>query len=125
MKTHTNTNPPSTLDAAALPRLYGSVKVGERGQVVVPQEARVELGLRAGDKLLALGGFPGVRSIVLIKEESFGEVLAEVTRKLSSLEALLARPGSAEVKAPALLRAAARRRPASSRAPGGNGRSRA
>jgi AbrB family looped-hinge helix DNA binding protein len=124
MKTHTNTNP-LCLHPPALPRLYGSVKVGERGQVVVPQEARVELGLRAGDKLLALGGFPGVRSIVLVKEESFGEVLAEVTRKLSSLEALLGSRGSAAAAAPAGSRAAARRRPATSRAPGGNGRSRA
>ena len=91
--------------------------------MVVPQEARVELGLRAGDKLLALGGFPGVRSIVLIKEESFGEVLAEVTRKLSSLEALLGSPGSAASKAPAGSRAVARRRHRPR--PGGNGRSRA
>jgi AbrB family looped-hinge helix DNA binding protein len=31
----------------------GSVTVGERGQVVIPSEAREEMGLEAGDKLLA------------------------------------------------------------------------
>ncbi len=51
-------NAPTPLDPTAMPKLYGSVKVGERGQIVIPQEARVELGLRTGDKLLALGGPP-------------------------------------------------------------------
>lgn len=32
----------------------GSVTVGERGQVVIPAEAREKLGLEPGDKMLAL-----------------------------------------------------------------------
>ena len=31
----------------------GSVTVGERGQVVIPAEAREQMGLQPGDKLLA------------------------------------------------------------------------
>lgn len=31
----------------------GSVTVGERGQVVIPAEARDQMGLQAGDRLLA------------------------------------------------------------------------
>ncbi len=31
----------------------GSVTLGERGQVVIPAEARDQMGLQAGDKLLA------------------------------------------------------------------------
>jgi len=31
---------------------YGAVTVGERGQVVIPAEARKHMGLHAGDKLL-------------------------------------------------------------------------
>jgi AbrB family looped-hinge helix DNA binding protein len=31
----------------------GSVTLGERGQVVIPAEAREQMGLEAGDKLLA------------------------------------------------------------------------
>ncbi|MGI5818314.1 MAG: AbrB/MazE/SpoVT family DNA-binding domain-containing protein [Armatimonadota bacterium] len=31
----------------------GSVTLGERGQVVIPAEAREQMGLQAGDKLLA------------------------------------------------------------------------
>ncbi len=34
------------------PHCYGSVTVGERGQIVIPAEARADLGINAGDKLL-------------------------------------------------------------------------
>ena len=120
MKTHTKTNPPAFLDPAAFPKLYGSVKVGERGQVVVPQEARVELGLRAGDKLLAFGGFSGVQTVVLIKEESFGAILAEVSRRMSVLERLLQTADPVDAG-----RAEGRRKPVVRRVSGVNGRSRA
>lgn len=34
---------------------YGAVTVSERGQVVIPAQARRDLGINAGDKLLVLG----------------------------------------------------------------------
>ena len=34
---------------------YGAVTVGERGQIVIPAQARRDLGINAGDKLLVLG----------------------------------------------------------------------
>jgi len=74
---------------AILPQLYGSVKVGERGQVVIPHDARAEMGLRPGDKLLALGGIPGMQGIILIKAESFSTLIGEITAKMGSLERLL------------------------------------
>lgn len=133
MKTHTNTNALAPAGPAVFPKLYGSVKVGERGQVVVPQEARVELGLRAGDKLLALGGFSGVQTVVLIKEESFGTILAEVSRRMSVLERLMREAGvpsggragadGAGSSALASPRAAVKRRSAARRESGPNGRS--
>jgi len=33
---------------------YGSVTVGERGQIVIPAEARAELGIKPGDKLIVM-----------------------------------------------------------------------
>lgn len=33
---------------------YGSVTVGERGQIVIPAEAREELGFKPGDKLIVM-----------------------------------------------------------------------
>ncbi len=36
-------------------RVFGTAKVGERGQIVIPKEARELLGIRPGDTLLVLG----------------------------------------------------------------------
>lgn len=49
--------------------LFGSVKVGERGQVVIPKEAREVFGIRPGDKLVVLG--EDGQGIALCKEEDF------------------------------------------------------
>ncbi len=40
------------------PQFYGAVRVSERGQVVIPIQARRDLGIRTGEKLLVIGG-PG------------------------------------------------------------------
>lgn len=39
---------------------YGSVTVGERGQVVIPAQARRDHGIEAGDKLIVLGSAEGI-----------------------------------------------------------------
>jgi len=44
----------------------GAVTVGERGQVVIPAEAREALGIEAGDKLLAISP-PHGHMIILTK----------------------------------------------------------
>ena len=35
--------------------IFGTVRVGERGQIVIPKEARELFGIGAGDTLLILG----------------------------------------------------------------------
>jgi AbrB family looped-hinge helix DNA binding protein len=40
------------------PQFYGAVTVSERGQVVIPVQARRDLGIQIGEKLLVIGG-PG------------------------------------------------------------------
>ncbi len=35
--------------------LFGLVKIGEKGQILIPKEARDIFGLKPGDKLLLLG----------------------------------------------------------------------
>ena len=35
--------------------VYGTVKVGEKGQIVIPKEARSHFGIQPGDTLLVLG----------------------------------------------------------------------
>lgn len=35
--------------------VFGTVKVGEKGQIVIPRDARVTFGIKPGDTLLVLG----------------------------------------------------------------------
>lgn len=49
--------------------LFGSVKVGERGQIVIPKEARDLFGIQPGDKLVVLG--EEGQGIAICKEEEF------------------------------------------------------
>ena len=52
--------------------LFGTVRVGERGQMVLPKQAREVFGIKPGDRLVVLGDenseHPG---IALMKEEFF------------------------------------------------------
>ena len=46
-------------------RVFGTARVGDRGQIVIPQEARRYFGISPGDTLLILGnegGSPSRRS---------------------------------------------------------------
>ena len=36
-------------------KFYGSVTVSERGQIVIPSDARKDFGIKTGDKLLVFG----------------------------------------------------------------------
>lgn len=67
-------------------RFFGSVTVGERGQVVIPAEARKHYGINSGDKLLVFGSFGG---IVFLKIDRVSKLVASAMDRLSSLEKLL------------------------------------
>lgn len=62
---------------------YGSVTVGERGQIVIPAEARGELGFQPGDKLLVMK-HPIYHGIMLFKFEAVREFLDEMHRGIQS-----------------------------------------
>lgn len=49
--------------------LFGNVKVGERGQIVIPKEARDLFGIAPGDKLVVLG--EEGQGLALCKEADF------------------------------------------------------
>ena len=48
--------------------MFGTVKIGEKGQILIPKEAREVFDLNPGDKLLMLGDEK--RGIALIKVDS-------------------------------------------------------
>ena len=55
--------------------IFGVVKVGDRGQIVIPKEAREVYGIKAGDSLLVLGDMKGM---AVIKTEIFQDKIDEV-----------------------------------------------
>ena len=70
------------------PKFYGSVTVGERGQVAIPAAARRDLDIAPNAKLLVFGG-PGKHTLMIIKAESVAEFIANATDKLAYFEELL------------------------------------
>lgn len=68
-------------------RFFGSVTVGERGQVVIPAEARAELGFHPGDKLLVMK-HPGQPGVMMFKFEDVRQFLDEMQSSLESAQEL-------------------------------------
>jgi len=68
---------------------YGTATVGERGQVVIPAEAREELGFAPGDKLLVMK-HPLHDGLMVFKIEAAQQFLAEVQASLEKLQSQVA-----------------------------------
>ena len=71
---------------------YGSATVGDRGQLVIPAEAREHLGIAPGDKLLVMK-HPIHEGIMLFKIESAREFVAEFK---ASMDRMLAQVSEGE-----------------------------
>jgi len=69
-------------------KCFGSAVVGPRGQLVVPVEARRELGIDVGTKLLVFGHFGG-RGLMFVKVEAVEELLNTISRKVDEFTRFL------------------------------------
>ena len=49
--------------------IFGTVKVGTKGQIVIPKEARDIFNIKPGDSLLMLGDEK--QGIAIVKQEAF------------------------------------------------------
>jgi AbrB family looped-hinge helix DNA binding protein len=65
---------------------YGSATVGERGQIVIPADARHELGLKPGDKVLIMR-HPIHKGLMVFQLESVKEFLDEFSAGVQRIEA--------------------------------------
>jgi AbrB family looped-hinge helix DNA binding protein len=74
-------------------RFYGSVTIGERGQVVIPAALRRDCGLKPGDRLLAFRHGPGAGAMILAKIDALHRFLSE---QLAHVEGELRRPSPDE-----------------------------
>ena len=58
--------------------LFGVVKVGDKGQIVIPKEAREVFGIKPGDSLLVLGD--KAKGLALVRTQIFDAAVDEVFR---------------------------------------------
>ncbi|MDY6907786.1 MAG: AbrB/MazE/SpoVT family DNA-binding domain-containing protein [Chloroflexota bacterium] len=84
------------------PKFYGVATVGERGQIVIPAEARRDLEVTPATKLLVFGG-QGRRMLLLTKEHFVTEFLASAMTLLSQYEQMLKSTHEASVEGHHLL----------------------
>jgi AbrB family looped-hinge helix DNA binding protein len=71
-----------------IPKFYGATTLGERGQIVVPAEARKDLDLSPSTKIMVFGA-PMGEGLLIVKADSIAEMLARANRMLSGVEEVL------------------------------------
>lgn len=82
-------------DRRVIGTCFGTAVLGPRGQLVIPVEARKELGIDTGSKLLVFGHLSG-RGLILIKGEAAEELLNIVSSRLDELARLIKDSGASD-----------------------------
>ena len=63
--------------------IFGTVKVGEKGQIVIPKEARRIFGINPGDTLLVLGD--EAQGLAVVKADVMQELAVNILKGLGTL----------------------------------------
>jgi AbrB family looped-hinge helix DNA binding protein len=78
----------------------GTVTVGERGQIVIPADARKKFSIQTGDKLLILS-HPGGQGLLIVKIDAVREMLNRLATSLSEFESQKSTGEAGTPKSPA------------------------
>jgi len=77
-----------TMTTPYKPSFYGTATIGTKGQIVIPVEAREELGMQPGDKVVVIGikerGMVGI-----CKLDSVEEMMTRMSEHLSTMRQML------------------------------------
>ena len=65
-------------------QVFGTAKVGDRGQIVIPKEAREFFGIEPGDTLLILG--KNETGLIVTKPETLNDLANEIFRTVENEE---------------------------------------
>ena len=65
-------------------RVIGTAKVGDRGQIVIPKEARELFGIRPGDTLLILG--EESTGIIVSRPEVLSDLASQILKNVNDEE---------------------------------------
>ena len=63
-------------------RVFGTAKVGDRGQIVIPKEARDMFGIRPGDTLLILGDEDA--GLIVSRPEVLTDLAAKILKTMDN-----------------------------------------
>jgi len=66
-------------------KFFGSVTVGERGQVVIPAEVRKSFKIKSGDKLIVLAK-PDMEMFSFVPSDNFNRFLNEAAELISKFK---------------------------------------
>jgi AbrB family looped-hinge helix DNA binding protein len=68
-------------------KFYGSVTVSERGQIVIPAEARKDFDIKTGDKLLVLADLE--KGIVFTKANFMLQMMEGTLNAIQKIESII------------------------------------
>ena len=68
-------------------RFYGTANLGEKGQIVIPNEARENMKLEKGDRLLVFG--MGEDTIALMKLSQIEKIASHLSEKLKMFDEII------------------------------------
>ena len=68
-------------------KLYGTATVGTKGQVVIPANAREEMGINTGDRLYVVGA-PEHGVVMLLREEKLERFIEKMDLQVQTLKKL-------------------------------------
>ena len=72
------------LGKQASQRVFGTAKVGDRGQIVIPKEAREFFGIEPGDTLLILG--KAETGLIVTKPENLNDLANRIFHSVEKEE---------------------------------------
>jgi AbrB family looped-hinge helix DNA binding protein len=68
-------------------KFYGSVTVSDKGQIVIPADARKDFDIKMGDKMLILGDLD--KGLVLTKSNFVMKMMEGTLKAMRSMESMM------------------------------------
>ena len=70
-----------------MPKFFGTSTIGERGQIVIPSDAREEMGIKPGQKMIFFGGKSMMHMIDAAQfDQIFGEIHTQMNEKIDEIK---------------------------------------
>lgn len=69
-------------------KFFGTATVGEKGQIVIPVEARNAIDLKVGDKLLVVSG-PGNHGLFIMRPDMIKEFARKMNENFEKMQSIV------------------------------------